>query len=205
MKPLLLIVVLVMLAGCGTMSNSRRIVEAQTPGTASGAGASLTGPGNSSAPTTQTAQRRVGYYAPPVRDIALPTYGSTRPAAMPNAQPVAEAPAQPAAPQPAWIDETVTTTIGQHQDAAAILKVATSVGSWGRARWFGILLMLAAVGGLLYAAGNAEGYPVICWKVGGIGVFLAMFDPSPWWLLLLLIPAGFYLAQKLGLLRLPLP
>jgi hypothetical protein len=108
-------------------------------------------------------------------------------------------------PVPAWIDETTTTTIGQHQDAAGILKVATAVGSWGRARWLGILLLLAAVGGLLYAHGNPEGYPVICWQVGGVGLFLAMFDPSPWWLALLILPAGFYFAQKLGLLRLPLP
>ncbi len=194
-------------------SVSASVLDAQTPGAASGAGANLTGPGNSAAATTQTAVRRVGFYPPPMRE-PLPMYGKTAVTPPPVAKP--SAPAQSAevaahaiaatyggAPAPAWIDERTETSFGAHQDASGIIKAAGFLAGWGRARWLGIVLMLAAAFGLAWAHGNAEGYPLICWQVGGAGLFLALFDPSPWWLLLLLLPAGFYVAQKLNLLRLP--
>lgn len=187
------------LSACNTAPNAaRRVLEAQTPGNASGAGATFTGPANSAAPSTQTAERRVSYYQPK-NDIPLPVYGQT------PAKTSADAPPQaPAAPQPAWIDEKVTTTYGQHQDAAAVVKLATSAAGWGKSRILGIMLLLCAIGGLLYSHNNPEGYPVICWKVGGIGLFLMAYDPSPWWGLLLIIPGIFYVGQKLGVIR-PLP
>lgn len=214
-SPLAVILLAVLcLTGCQNRV-SRGIVAEQKPGYAEGAGATFTGPANSAAASTQVAQRRVAYYAP--QREPLPRYAAPRKAAPETTESTeVEAPAQAApsapfaplppvqaAPAPAWIDERTETTFGQHQDAAGLVKAATAVGSWGRARWFGILCILAAIGGLLYAAGNAEGYPLICWKVGAVGVFLATFDPSPWWLLLLIIPAGFYVIQKLNLLRLP--
>lgn len=200
--------------GCSSLPGTAgSIVAQQTPGVSSGAGATFQGPANSAAPSTQVATRRVGYYPPPVRQWPLPVTGiqPVSAAALP-AEPSAPPPASTSAsgftppsapPAPAWIDEHTETTFGQHQDAAGIVKVAVSMGRWGRARWFGILCCLAAVGGLLWAHNNPEGYPVVCWKIGAVGIFLAVFDPSPWWLLLLIIPAGFYLLQKLGLLRLP--
>jgi hypothetical protein len=189
---------------------SRGIVSEQKPGLATGAGATFTGPANSAAASTQVAQRRVAYYAPPAASapVAAPLPVRTESPAAPQAAPApaAHAPSYappPGPPAPAWIDERTETSFGQHQDAAGLMKAATAIGSWGRARWFGILCLLASIGGLLYAHGNPEGYPLICWKVGAVGVFLAVFDPSPWWLLLLILPAGFYVVQKLNLLRLP--
>lgn len=190
----------------GTASS---VVSEQKPGVATGAGATFTGPANSAAPSTQVAARRVGYYPPPTRQ-ALPRYIAPsvpeikvgeQPSVV-SAQPEPE-PAQ--TPQPAWIDEHVETTYGQHQDAAGIIKVANYLGTWGKMRWIGLLCLFAAYSGLLWSHGNADGYPVICWKVGACGLVFTVLDASLWWLLLLIIPAGFYLAQKLGLLRLPLP
>ena len=198
MKLYLPFIAILALSSCNTApSAARRVLEAQTPGNATGAGATFTGPANSAAPSTQVAERRVSYYQPRA-DIPLPVYGNQP--ANDAASPIQQAP-QPA---PAWIDEKVTTSIGQHQDAAAVVKLATSATAWGKSRWLGIMLFLCAVGGLLYSHNNPEGYPVICWKVGGIGLFLAAYDPSPWWGLLLIIPGIFDVGQKLGVIR-PLP
>lgn len=204
MKILALLLALagLLLAGCGTMSNSRKIVEAQTPGTSSGAGATFTGPSNAAAPSSQIAQRRVGYYPAPVRDIPLPRYNAS--AAAP-AQPVQDSPAVAPehAPQPAWIDEKTETTFGQHQDAAGLVQAAVAVSSWGKARWIGILCVVFSALALAWAHNNPEGYPLIAWKIGAAGLFFIVLDPSLWWLLLLLIPAGLYVVQRLNLMRLP--
>lgn len=193
--------VALLFAGCAHFPGTAgSVVAQQTPGVATGAGATFTGPANSAAASTQTAARRVSYYPPPVR-APLPRFGS--PARESRAEVVAPPVLLPSPAAPAWIDERTETTFGPHQDASGIIKAANFLAGWGKARWFGVLCLLGAAFGLAWAHNNPEGYPVICWKVGGIGLFLALFDPSPWWLLLLLIPAGFYLAQKLGLLRLP--
>lgn len=197
---------LLTLTGCAQRSGANILAE-QRPGEASGAGATLTGPTNAAAATTQTAKRRVGYYPPPSRQWPLPTTGlvatpaeTTLPvnATTPDQSPSgAVSPAPLAAPAPAWIDETVTTTIGQHQDAAGLIKAASAMASWGKARWLGIVCILCGAFGLAWAHNNPDGYPLICWKIAGIGLALAIFDPSPWWLLALLLPAAFYIWQKL--------
>lgn len=191
------------LAGCGTMNNARKIVEGQTPGASSGAGATFTGPSNAAAPSSQIAQRRVGYYPAPVREWPLPTTGIAAPAQ--PAPAVAGAPvARPEqAPAPAWIDEKTETTFGQHQDAAGLVQAAVAVSSWGKARWIGILCVVFSALALAWAHNNPEGYPLIAWKIGAAGLFFVVLDPSLWWLLLLLIPAGLYVVQRLNLMRLP--
>ncbi len=200
MRLLIALFAVALVGGCKNLPTSvSKIVAGQTPGEATGAGAVFVGPANSAAPSTQVATRQVGYYPPPVK-MPLPRFVPT-----PAPQPQADvAPVPPETPVPAWVNEHVETTFGQHQDAAGIVKVATSMGGWGSARWLGILCMLGGAFGLAWAHGNPDGYPVVCWKVGGVGLVLAIFDPNPWWILLLLIPAGFYLAQKLNLLKLPL-
>ena len=208
------LLLLLILAAAGCLNKTgQHIAEAQKPGIATGAGATLTGPANSATPTTQLAQRRIAYY-PPQRE-PLPRYapasipvistntpapidGSTVPAGVESPTSAASFPQPPA---PAWIDERTETTLGQHQDAAGLIKAATAIGSWGRARWLGILCLLFAAFALAWAHNNPEGYPLVAWKVGAVGLFLALFDPSPWWLLLLLLPAAFYVAQKLKLIN----
>ncbi len=181
--------------GCGAVDSARRLVTAQTPGQVTGAGATLTGPGNSATPTTQTAERLIAFQMP---TVAIPG---------PFVPEVEVRPPQPAggpqilpAPRPAWIQEKVTTTLGQHQDAAGIVKMAATMSSWPMTRWLGLLAIVVGIGGLLHAAGNSEGYP-LCWvKTVIIGLVLMIVD-NPWWLLLGLIPLAFYVAQKLNLLR----
>jgi len=196
-----LAVLALFLFGCQNQAGrADNIVKEQTPGAASGAGATLTGPANSGAASTQIATRRTGFY-PSWANWNF-RWGKQAPAATPagtnsdREKTAAEAAGLPPYPLPAWTEERTETTLGQHQDAAGILQVATAMGGWGRARWFGLLCMFAAYSGLLWAHGNPEGYPLVCWKIGAIGVALAVFDPSPWWLLLLLIPAAFYAYQK---------
>ena len=187
------------------------IVAQQTPGQSSGAGATFTGPANSAAPSTQVAQRRAAYYPAPVRQWPLPTTGlaATTPGAAPVLAPDSAPSSQLSAlssqlpPAPVWIDEKTETTFGQHQDAAALVQAATALGSWGKARWVGVLCVLFAAFGLAWSHNNPDGYPLVCWKFGGAGLVLAIFDPSPWWLLLLIIPGLFFVAQKFNLLRLP--
>lgn len=208
-----LLAALLALTGCGAIRGASGIVAQQTPGQSTGAGATFTGPANSAAASTQTAQRRVAYYPPPQRE-ALPRYApQSAQAESPEARAQSQTPtatAEPASsqlstlnsqllapPPPAWIDEKIETTFGQHQDAAGLVKAATAIGSWGRARWLGILCILFAAFALAWAHNNPEGYPLVAWKIGAVGVFLALFDPSPWWLLLLIIPAAFYTIQKL--------
>lgn len=205
-----LLAALLTLTACGTFRGASGIVAQQTPGQSTGAGATFTGPANSAAASTQTAQRRVAYYPSPApaapAPIAAPvTVRTPEPTPAPET-PQTSAPvsqlstlnSQPLAPPaPAWIDEKIETTFGQHQDAAGLVKAATAIGSWGRARWLGILCILFAAFALAWAHNNPDGYPLVAWKIGAVGLFLALFDPSPWWLLLLIIPAAFYTIQKL--------
>jgi len=193
--------------GCSRVSSgAAKLMAEQHPGQATGAGATITGPSNSAAPTTQTAHRRAGYYAPPTRDWPLPTTGlPATPTASPSPPPsLSPSPTtSPQAPAPAWIDEKVETTIGQHQDAAGLVTAAIAANAWGKARWLGLLCVAFSALALAWSHNNPEGYPLIAWKIGAIGLALVVLDPSPWWLLLLILPAAFYVVQKLNLLRLP--
>jgi hypothetical protein len=207
-----------MLGGCKTRGfwASKSVIEGQTPGVAAGAGATLTGPANSAAPSTQTAQRRTAYYPPPAADRVesgkLKVEGQKTPpppeavvGGSTDSQLSALSSQLPpvAVPAPAWIDEKVTTQIGQHQDAAAIVKLAAAASGWPMLRWIGLGCVLAGVGGLLWSHGNPDGYPLVFWKVGGAGVFFMLAGENPAWLLLLILPLGFYAVQKLNLLRIP--
>lgn len=198
-----IVAVAVLCVGCGSMKSASAIVAQQTPGQSSGAGATFQGPANSAAPSTQIAQRRASYYPAPTRQWPLPTTGikpaqdSASQTSVPVLRTDEPQTAMPPMPSPAWIDERTETTFGQHQDAAGLVQAATAMGSWGRARWFGILCVLFAAFALAWAHNNPEGYPLIAWKIGAVGMFLVVFDPSPWWLLLLIIPGVFYIVQKL--------
>ena len=120
--------ILFALSGC-TQPRARHLKSdprCANPGTATGAGATLTSPGNSATPTTQNATRRV--YYPPQRE-PLPRHAPAVPithtnSTQPNtvSEPAGAVTTTPAAqfPRPgALLDRGKTeTTIGQHQDAA---------------------------------------------------------------------------------------
>lgn len=209
--------ILFALSGCTNRARdtSKAILDAQTPGTATGAGATLTSPGNSATPTTQNATRRVAYY-PPQRE-PLPRHAPAVPithtnSTQPNtvSEPAGAVTTTPAAqfptpPAPYWIEEKTETTIGQHQDAAGIMKVAATLDKWPTVKWLGLLSMVGGIAGLLWAAGHDQGYPLVCWKFVGAGLVLIVLGDSPWAIAALAIPIGFYLAQKYNLARLFIP
>lgn len=190
----LLAFIIFCLTACKSLGGNTRaaadVTASQAPGSAVGAGASLVGPTNAAGETTQTAHRRVGYYPQPTLAWPLPTSG------------IVAQPSQPA-PAPAWIDEKVETTIAAHQDVAVIVKVAEEANRWSKTRWIGICLVIGAIIFALYYRGTDGGYPMVYAKVICIGTVLAIVDPSPWWLCSLIIPALFYVAQKLKLINLP--
>lgn len=202
MRPLVLFAVLLLATGCSYLptKGAASVVSAQAPGVASGAGAEVVGPANSASPTTQTAERRVAYYPPPGREWPLPTSG-VQPQPAPQPAPV-DAPKDVT---PAWSYEKVSTTIGQHQSAATIVKVAEQASGWSSVRWLGILALLVGIGGALWSYNNEHGYMLVFVKVAICGLILVIVGENPWLLLILLIPFGFYVIQKLGLLRLPVP
>lgn len=178
------------------------VISAQAPGTATGGGGTLVGPVNSASPSTQTSETRRAYYPPPVRE-PLPRY-ETPPSPVPvgvTTPPVVQQEQSVAPPAPAWIDEKTTTSIGQHQDATGLVKLATVASGKPMLWWLGLCCIAVCVGGLLWSHGNVDGYPVIFWKVGACGVFFLFAGENPLWLLLLLIPIGFYAFQKFGLMK----
>ena len=209
-----LALILFALSGCNNRARdtSKAILDAQTPGSATGAGATLTSPGNSAAPTIQNAVRRMAYY-PPTRE-PLPRYApaadvSHRNSPQPNAEtePAGVVTTTPAAPfpqppAPYWIEEKTETTIGQHQDAAGIMKVAATLDKWPTVKWLGLLSIVGGISGLLWAAGHDQGYPLVCWKFVGAGLVLIVLGDNPWALTALIVPIGFYLSQKYNLARL---
>lgn len=202
-------------AGCSMASRltgTNGVIQSQTPGQSSGAGATLLGPANAAAPSTQVAERRTAYYPP--QSAAKQT--------VPIASPIPtriDAPTQIVAPvivaqppttepvYPAWTYEKVTTSIGQHQDAAGLVKAAQTASGWSWVRWFGLIVMVIGIGGWLYSYNNKEtGYPLVFIKVFLCGAIITAVGSNPWLLLLLLIPVGFYAFQKLtaaGILHLP--
>lgn len=211
---LALAVLLAAFTGCANRARdtSKAILDAQTPGSATGAGATLTSPGNSAAPTTQTATRRMAFYAPaapqPVRvespqplkvESTIPDI-DTRAASSPST--FTFQPSTPAPPAPAWLEEKTETSIGQHQEAAGIMKAAATLDKWPAVKWLGLLAIIGGIAGLLWAAGHDQGYPLVCWKFVGAGLVLILLGDSPWALAALVVPIGFYLAQKYNLARL---
>lgn len=213
MKRLFAVLAALALAGCSANSASN-LIKTQHPGTATGAGATLTGPTNAATPTTQTAERSVEFYAPewvgqqmsyPVE--AIPTVYTVAPDAFDAGdidRPTRVTPfSSPSpSPRPRVMVERVTTTIGQHQDAAGIIaQVAKAAHEWGWLRWVGVACILAGVAGWLWSVGNPGGYPVVFLGVAGCGVLFVFAAANPAWLLVILLPVGFYGAQKLGVVR----
>ena len=214
-----LLCLLVMLTACTNRARdtSKAILDAQTPGTATGAGATLTSPGNSATPTTQNATRRIAYYPPqsapqPARvesatplkvesPSATPVIRTDSPASGPSTFTVQPS-TLPAPPAPYWLEEKTETTIGQHQDASAIMRAAATLQGWGTIKWLGLLAIVGGIAGLLWAAGHDQGYPLVCWKFIGAGLVLVVLGDHPWSLVALIVPIGFYLAQKYNLARL---
>ena len=200
MKPLLLLLAMLALVGCA-QHNARKIVEAQTPGLATGAGATITGPANSAQASTQVAERRVTYQAAPAAPLALPRLAVEAPTV---GAPQLPAPELPPPAIPAAVYERVETTIGAHQDAAGIVKVAVAMSRWSSVKWMGLLCIVIGILGMAWSYKNEEsGYPLVYLKVSGVGVFLVMVADNPAWLLLLLVPLALYALQKFNLLRLP--
>lgn len=204
MNRLAIIVVCLGCSACSMLPTSvNRIVEAQTPGVATGAGATLTGPANSATPTTQNAERTIAFTIPNI-EVAAPTISIPQPAVpLMSVEPPPPRMPPMSMPQVAWIQERTSTSLGQHQDAAGIVKVAATMSGWSSVKWIGFLCILVCVGGLLWSHGNPDGYPLVFWKVGGVGLFLVLVGDHPAWLLLLLLPLGLYALQKLNLLRIP--
>lgn len=205
---LILAIICSLMAGCA--NPGRDVVKGQAPGHATGAGSSFTGPANSAAPSTQKAKRTTVYQKAPAarRNSTVTTPDGQEFELVPvvRTAPAVEQPAAPAAPTnpaPSWISEETETTFGQHQDAAGIVKVAMAASRWSLMRWLGIICVLVCLGGLLWSHENPNGYPVVFWKVGACGVFFIIAADHPAWLLLLLLPLGFFAVQKLNLLRLP--
>jgi type IV secretory pathway VirB2 component (pilin) len=187
--PLALALLCLTLLGCGSFRPASSIITAQAPGVAQGAGATVIGPTNAQTQTIQVADRKITYITPDLMSLRA------------NIPVAAASPSTTQSPPPsqplASIEEHVSTTIGSHQDAAVLIKVATGIGSWGKARWVGILFIIFGALAIAWSHNNPDGYPLVAWKFLGAGLFLALFDPSPWWLCILIIPAAFYAYQKL--------
>lgn len=206
-------------SGCSTARewkatrSAKAIVAEQTPGSAMGAGGTVTGPANSATPTHQVAERRTAYFptmTPAASAPAATPQAAEDITAVPIAGPPVAVPPQPittAAPpplQPAWTYEHVETTLGQHQDAAGIIEQAAKTATgWTKLQWLGLVCALFGLGGLLWSAGHDKGYPLVFVKTTIIGILLVMLGDNWLWSLLLLLPLGLYALQKLGLLNVP--
>lgn len=223
MKRLAVLALVALLSSCAVQPG--RIVDAQKPGAASGSGATLTGPANSAAPSTQHAKRTTAYFPPSTNATNGAPRATPKTALPPASAPDAALSAAPASlaengaarsghqgaapfsalPAIAWQVEETDTTIGQHQDAAPIVRAAAYASSWSGVKWCGLLCVFVGVLGFAYGVTHREtGYPLVFLKVAGAGVALLLVGDNPLWLLLLALPVGFYALQKFGLLR-PLP
>lgn len=209
MKAALLLVVLVLACGCQPMRVTSAVMEAQRPGEATGAGARLLGPANSSQASTQVAERVVEWAMPvvevPVPQPVVPVVdvgGAVRREVV--VQPAAMPVPGPRVAQPVRVSERVTTSLGSHQDAAGIIaQAAKLVEGFSTVQWIGLGCLLLGFGGLLHAAGNeATGYPA-CWMlVAAVGLVL-LVTGNGWLLFAAAVPAGLYFGQKFGILRIP--
>lgn len=198
-------------AGCSTLGLTKAVslAEAQQAGHAEGAGANVTGPTNAAAPTVQSAFRDIKYTPVIVRPKARAEHEFPAILAQYPNQPSPQSASGNDANQievlavPTSASERVETTIGQHQNVEGIVKAAMIASRWSSVRWLGILTIIIGVGGMLWSHGNPDGYPLIFVKVIGCGIVLTLIGENPWLLLILLLPVGFYVLQKLNLLRLP--
>lgn len=203
-----LLLLVVLGSGCKAMQYGKagivpEIIHAQQPGVASGAGGSITGPANSAAPTTQVAERKAWYFpAGPFR-YGKPSNAATPPVILDGA-PAAPAPEAAPESQPSATYERVETTIGQHQSAIGIVKAAAAMESWSVFKWLSLAAVVVGVLGMAHSYNNdKDGYMMVWMKVTAIGVFCLLVADNPFWLLLLVIPAGFYALQKFNLFRIP--
>ena len=190
---LTLLTLSLLLVGCTTARQASSVITAQSPGVAQGAGATVIGPTNSGSQTIQVADRKITYQ-PYISPDLLAVRANVQP--QPQALPPG-VPQQQFIPVISSVTEHTETTIGSHQDAALLIKVASGIGTWGKARWVGICFIIFGAFAIAWSHNNPEGYPLVAWKFMAGGLFLALFDPSPWWLLVLLVPAGFYAVQKI--------
>jgi hypothetical protein len=70
--------------------------------------------------------------------------------------------------RPRYVHEKVTTTIGQHQDAAPLIRAAAYASNWSGPKWIGLLCIFVGLGGWLYGVTHKEtGYPLVFLKVAG--------------------------------------
>lgn len=202
----LMLLAFVLAGGCSTLSrNASAPIGAQKGGYAEGAGASIQQPVNSAAPSTQKATRK-RWFATSTRN---PAASRQSPDAVvkqdltntPGVE--VEIPAGPVVP--VYEEETTETVLGEHQDAAGILKAAKQLPL---IIWAGIAGIIVGLGGYLHAHNNEHtGYPMVWILTGGIGIFLVLLaasgDLSSGWIFAYAVPALLYGAQKFGLLNIP--
>lgn len=192
------------LALCSCAQPSR-LIDAQKPGAATGAGATLTGPANSAAPSTQHARKITRYFPPATALEPSPAETPKRKAQeSPHVEDSARVHTETASappPSPEFVIEETETTLGQHQDAAPLLKIAAAASRWSWLRWLGVACILAGIAGWLWSIGHPLGYPVVFLGIAACGVVFLLASESPAWLLTLALPFAFYFLQKIGVIR----
>ncbi len=199
-----------LLTGCKAMQFGKAgvvpdIIAAQTPGVATGAGSTITGPSNAGAATTQIAERRAAYFPPfPASSAHVPPYTAAENPLTEAAKETALAPipAKPPVGAIAATYERTETSFGQHQSATGIVKAAASMEGWSTFRWLALGALVVGIAGMLYSYNNEQsGYMMVWMKVAGVGAFCLMTSDNSLWLLLLIVPIGFWAIQKWGLFK----
>jgi hypothetical protein len=191
MRLLLLALLLMIVSGCSTLSrNASAPIEAQKGGYAYGAGGTIQQPVNSAAPSSQISKRDI-WYAPPFY-VQAPSHLQS-----PQAQGTVEEP-QMLPVVPVREHQEVSTILGEHQDAAGIIKAARMVPM---IIWAGIAGLLLGIGGFLHSHNNEPtGYPMVWIITGGIGILLLLFaasgSQSSGWIYLYSIPAALWGMQQ---------
>lgn len=207
MKTLGLIIVFSLLAGCQRPS---AMVSAQKPGGSSGAGAVFQGPTNAAAPSEHTAMRTTVYQPQPSVRVTEPV-PVVRPALPASSdQVMGEGPPVPSAPAgffpppvPAYVVESTSTRLGEHQDAAGIMKVAAAAQKWTWLRWVGIVCVILGTAGWLWSIGNPNGFILVFVGVAACGIVFIFASANPAWLLVLALPAAWFALQHMNLIKLP--
>lgn len=185
------VLALAVLCSCSTLSrNASAPIEAQKGGYAYGAGGTIQQPVNSAAPSSQVAKRDI-WYAPPFYVQAQSKVQS------PQAQDTVEEP-QMLPVVPVREHQEVSTILGEHQDAAGIIKAARMVPM---IIWAGIVGLLLGIGGFLHSHNNEQtGYPMVWITTGGVGIILLLLaasgSQSSGWMYLYSIPAALWGIQQ---------
>jgi len=127
--------------GVQVARRARRAWPPREAGIATGAGATLTGPANSAAPSTAggAAAHRL-FSAAGSNQTAAPVLNN----------------ATVFAARRRVARRRVETTIGQHQDARGIMRAAAVLDAWGKMRWMACSVCSVAYSGLLWAHNNVE-------------------------------------------------